>query len=115
MGICLGLQLLFEGSDENGGCEGLGIIPGSVRKFDVANGVKIPHIGWNRLHQKQNSGLLECVGKQRVYFVHSYRATPEKANSEWVLSTSNYGEEFVSAGWSIGLCKLVSNSLELLE
>lgn len=110
MGICLGLQLLFEGSDENGGCEGLGIIPGSVRRFDVAKGVKIPHIGWNTLLQKQDSDLLECVGEQRVYFVHSYRAAPESANAEWVLSTSNYGKEFVSAGWWTGIDKVLSNS-----
>ena len=49
MGICLGMQLLFEGSDESGGCEGLGLVPGRVTHFDVAKGLPVPHIGWNDL------------------------------------------------------------------
>ena len=73
LGICLGLQLLFEGSEESGGCEGLGIIPGQVAKFDTSLGLPVPHIGWNDLEQTRPSSLLGAVGSQRVYFVHSYR------------------------------------------
>ena len=52
LGICLGLQLLFDGSEENGGCEGLGLIPGMVAHFDTKLGLPVPHIGWNDLLQK---------------------------------------------------------------
>ncbi|EFN59230.1 hypothetical protein CHLNCDRAFT_55988 [Chlorella variabilis] len=96
-GICLGLQLLFEGSEENGGCQGMGLIPGAVTHFDVTKGLPVPHIGWNDLLQKHPSTLLSQVGDRRVYFVHSYHATPTPQNSEWVLATSEYGGEFVAA------------------
>jgi hypothetical protein len=73
-GICLGLQLLFEGSEESGGHEGLGIIPGRVDHFDRGMGLPVPHIGWNTLEQRRPSELLGGVGPtERVYFVHSYR------------------------------------------
>lgn len=49
MGICLGMQLLFEGSEENGGCEGLGLVKGQVTHFDITKGLPVPHIGWNDL------------------------------------------------------------------
>ena len=52
LGICLGMQLLFDGSEENGGVEGLGIIPGRVTKFDTSLGLPVPHIGWNNLDQR---------------------------------------------------------------
>jgi len=52
LGICLGLQLLFDGSEESGGCEGLGIVPGTVTHFDTTLGLPVPHIGWNNLLQK---------------------------------------------------------------
>ncbi|KAL4524632.1 hypothetical protein Ndes2526A_g06748 [Nannochloris sp. 'desiccata'] len=97
MGICLGLQLLFDGSEENGGCEGLGIIPGTVAHFDTKLGLPVPHIGWNDLKQKRSSSLLSTVGDRRVYFVHSYRAEPSDANKDWVLSTTDYGTEFISS------------------
>lgn len=97
-GICLGLQLLFDGSDESGGGEGLGVIPGRVEHFDANMGLPIPHIGWNTLEQKRESALLSSVGPgDRVYFVHSYRAVPSEANADWVLATSTYGEEFIAA------------------
>lgn len=73
-GICLGLQLLFEGSDESGGGEGLGIIQGRVAQFDTAKGLPVPHIGWNTLDPRRPSGLLAGMGEDdRVYFVHSFR------------------------------------------
>ena len=96
LGICLGLQLLFEGSEESGGCEGLSIIPGQVTRFDPALGLPIPHIGWNDLQQTRPSPLLAPVGNQRVYFVHSYRASASEKNKEWILSQTQYGEPFVS-------------------
>ena len=97
LGICLGLQLLFEGSEESGGCEGLGIIPGQVTRFDPSLGLPIPHIGWNDLQQTRPSTLLTPVGDQRVYFVHSYRASASEKNKDWVLSQTQYGSPFVSS------------------
>ncbi|EFJ41811.1 hypothetical protein VOLCADRAFT_67859 [Volvox carteri f. nagariensis] len=98
LGICLGLQLLFEGSEESGGCEGLGVIPGAVTQFDTRLGLPVPHIGWNNIAPTRGSALLDGVGDRRVYYVHSYRsATPSPANSEWVLATTQYGGEFVAA------------------
>ena len=97
MGVCLGLQLLFDGSEESGGVEGLGIIPGMVRKFDAPDLI-VPHIGWNTLDVKKNSGLLKDVPPgDRLYFVHSFRATPEPSNEDWILATCDYGGEFVAA------------------
>lgn len=91
LGICLGLQLLFDGSEENGGCEGLGVIPGQVTKFDTALGLPVPHIGWNDLQQTRPSTLLSAVGDQRLYFVHSYR---------WVIVLRGMwsGERYVVLG-----------------
>ncbi|KAG2427097.1 hypothetical protein HXX76_012608 [Chlamydomonas incerta] len=97
LGICLGLQLLFEGSEESGGCEGLGLVPGAVTQFDTALGLPVPHIGWNNLAPARGSALLDGVGDKRVYYVHSYRATPSPANKDWVLATTSYGGEFVAA------------------
>ncbi|CAL8471931.1 g11473 [Coccomyxa elongata] len=97
LGICLGMQLLFEGSDENGGVEGLGIIPGRVTQFDTSLGLPVPHIGWNTLEQRRQARLLSQVGDRRVYFVHSFRATPSPENEDWVLATSHYGGDFISA------------------
>ncbi|KAK9839005.1 hypothetical protein WJX74_007726 [Apatococcus lobatus] len=97
LGICLGLQLLFEGSEENGGVEGLGLIPGRVQRFPASLGLPVPHIGWNDLDQWKASSLLQSVGDRRAYFVHSYCATPTPANDDWVLATSHYGMDFVAA------------------
>eukprot|EP00892_Ulva_mutabilis_P011236 jgi/Ulvmu1/8485/UM044_0019.1 len=97
MGICLGLQLLFNGGDENGGVEGLGIIPGRVREFTSAPGLPVPHIGWNTLAQRRPSRLLSAAAAdERMYFVHSFRAVPEPENEEWVLATARYGEDFTA-------------------
>ena len=60
LGICLGLQLLFEGSEENGGVEGLGLVPGRVTLFDAAAGLPVPHIGWNDLLQKCAAAARSC-------------------------------------------------------
>ena len=97
-GICIGMQVLFEESAEDGGCEGLGVVPGVVGRFEESAGIQIPHIGWNNIDQRRPSGLLGDVGGgDRMYFVHSYRAVPDARNHDYVLATCDYGGEFVAA------------------
>lgn len=90
LGICLGLQLLFEGSEESRGVEGLGILPGAVVKIPDKGELKIPHIGWNSLHMK-NEGRLFCgVPEQTfVYFVHSYYL--KASDPQIVKAVTEYG------------------------
>ncbi|KAJ6948458.1 imidazole glycerol phosphate synthase hisHF [Populus alba x Populus x berolinensis] len=97
LGICLGLQLLFESSEENGPVSGLGLIPGVVGRFDSSNGFRVPHIGWNALQITKDSEILDDIGNRHVYFVHSYRAMPSNENKEWISSTCNYGDEFIAS------------------
>ncbi|KAI4375400.1 hypothetical protein MLD38_013274 [Melastoma candidum] len=97
LGICLGLQLLFESSTENGPVNGLGIIPGVVGRFDSSGGLTVPHIGWNTLNVKEGSHILDDISNRHVYFVHSYRATPSSDNVDWISSTCNYGEDFIAS------------------
>ncbi|OMO78158.1 Histidine biosynthesis, HisF [Corchorus capsularis] len=97
LGICLGLQLLFESSEENGPVNGLGLIPGVVGRFNSSNGFRVPHIGWNALQIAKDSEILDDIGDHHVYFVHSYRAMPSDDNKEWVSSTCNYGEDFIAS------------------
>ncbi|KAJ0046978.1 hypothetical protein Pint_04091 [Pistacia integerrima] len=97
LGICLGLQLLFESSKENGPVNGLGLIPGVVGRFDSSGGFRVPHIGWNALQITKDSEILDDVGNCHVYFVHSYRAMPSEDNKEWVSSTCNYGDKFIAS------------------
>lgn len=90
LGICLGLQLLFESSDESEGVPGLGILHGKILKIPDKAGFKIPHIGWNSLELADNGRLFEGIDNQSyVYFVHSYylQATEQeivKATTEYV-------------------------------
>lgn len=89
LGICLGLQLLFEGSEESEGIEGLGLLKGDIVRIPDKEGLKIPHMGWNSLHLKNEGRLFEGVSEQAyVYFVHSYylRARDE----EIVKATTQY-------------------------
>ena len=86
-GICLGLQCLFEGSEESGGVEGLGVIPGRVRHFDRNMGLPVPHIGWNSIECRRPSALLNASAQKRVYYVHSYMAPPTDENRDWILAT----------------------------
>lgn len=97
LGICLGLQLLFESSEENGPVRGLGIIPGVVGRFDASSGLRVPHIGWNALKVREGSEILDDIGNRHVYFVHSYRALPSNDNMDWVSSTCNYGDNFIAS------------------
>ena len=97
MGICLGMQLLFEKSYEYGCHEGLGLIPGTVRPIaDVApKDLKIPHIGWNPLIFKKESGIFANIKNgDCVYFVHSFYATD---CDESVIATCEYGAELTAA------------------
>lgn len=75
LGICLGMQLLFEKSEENGLTEGLGLLPGMVRRFPGGT-YKVPHMGWNRLEFVRSSPLLKNLKEDYVYFVHSYFVEP---------------------------------------
>ena len=97
MGICLGMQLLFEKSFEYGEHEGLGLIPGEIRPIAdvIPKDLKIPHIGWNALHFQKESPLFKYIEKDDcVYFVHSFYA----ANcEESVLATAEYGAELTAA------------------
>ncbi len=95
LGICLGLQTLFEGSDESPGVPGLGIIKGQVTKIDDRSLV-VPHIGWNGIRIRKPSPLFSDYRRERLYFVHSYRALPSRENSDWILCTTDYGGEFIS-------------------
>lgn len=90
LGICLGLQLLFEESEESAGVEGLGILPGSILRIPDAKGLKVPHIGWNSLETKNNGRLFKGLPEEAyVYFVHSYYL---KAKEEAIVkATTEYG------------------------
>ena len=102
LGICLGLQVLFEESEEYGPVAGLGILPGKVVKFpggssETKNGrpIKIPHMGWNQIKVKKNVPLFGGMGDAPYfYFVHSYYVVPEDQNM--IATVTNYGIEFVS-------------------
>ena len=73
LGICLGLQLLFEDSDETPGVKGLGLLPGGIRRIPDGEGLKIPHMGWNSLDIREGATLFKGIeGHPYVYFVHSY-------------------------------------------
>jgi imidazole glycerol-phosphate synthase subunit HisH len=94
LGICLGLQLLFESSDELGGASGLGFLPGVVGGLD-APGLKVPHIGWAEVRWRRESPLTEGIeAGTPFYFVHSF--TPRPA-AEDVLGTAEYGSAFACA------------------
>ena len=89
LGICLGLQLLFESSDETPGVEGLGILKGKIVRIPDKEGLKIPHVGWNSLHLQNNGRLFEGLGENPyVYFVHSYYLEAE--DEQIVKATTDY-------------------------
>jgi len=92
LGICLGLQLFFEASDESPGAVGLGLLPGTVRRFSGAGGVRIPQLGWNRVEPDSGCALLTAG---YAYFANSYRvdAVPEG----WRAAYTPHGERFVAA------------------
>lgn len=90
LGICLGLQLLFERSDEAPGVDGLGILKGEIVRIPAAEGLKIPHMGWNSLHLSHNGRLFEGIKEgSYVYFVHSYYLKAQ--DEEIVKASTKYG------------------------
>lgn len=92
LGICLGLQLLFENSDETPGVAGLGILKGDIIKIPVKEGTKIPHMGWNSLNIKEGATLFQGIEENPyVYFVHSYYLKAKNENE--VAATTEYGVE----------------------
>ncbi len=96
LGICLGMELAFEYSTEQGGSAGLGIIPGEVRALQPGS-LKLPHIGWNEVHfTKAGSPLTENLPSRcAFYHVHSFAPVPAQAQD--VLGTAEYGAQFVTA------------------
>lgn len=100
LGICLGMQLLFDYSTEGGDrVTGLELLKGSITQFPMDMGLKVPHMGWNSLNIKQDNGLFKEVAENSyVYFVHSYYLTAE--NKSDVASVCKYGIEFDAAACS---------------
>lgn len=89
LGICLGLQLMFEGSEENEGVEGLKLLPGKILKIPDSPGIKIPHVGWNSLTLQNQGRLFQDISQNSyVYFVHSYYLQAEE--EEIVTAVSEY-------------------------
>ena len=99
LGVCVGMQILFDESDEFGCVEGLGILRGRVRRFQPTEAtMKVPHMGWNQLNVKNRAPHLDGIEDgTRVYFVHSYYV--ETPDPSIVATTTNYGVDFVSSAW----------------
>ena len=103
LGICMGLQVLLDASEENGGVQGLGVFAGPVRRFpagmcdaQTGDALKIPHMGWNQVHQTIAHPLWQGIAQDsRFYFVHSYYVDP--TDSAQIAATAQYGVEFVCA------------------
>jgi len=96
LGICIGMQLLFEGSDESPGVAGLGVLRGRVVRFPRDPERKVPHMGWNQLRiVRRAPALADVADGAWVYFVHSYYAQP--ADASVVATTTSYGLEFASS------------------
>jgi len=97
IGICLGMQLLFDSSEEFGSTQGLGLIPGKVVAFDKTkmdmSEHKVPHVGWNKAFNKPNK-LFQEVENPYLYFVHSFHALCE---DKYTIATTHYGYDFTSA------------------
>lgn len=104
-GICMGLQVLFEDSEESPGVAGLGVLPGTVRRFAPREDLKVPQMGWNRVHwQPGNSFFPQELDRRHFYFVHSYHIP--LVDADWVGGVTSYGEDYVSAV-SFGECHAV--------
>lgn len=96
LGICLGMQLLFEKSYEDGEHQGLGILPGEVVRFPAADDLKVPHMGWNQIDPVGPSPLFTGIDPESfVYFVHSYYVVP--ANDDLVATRTDYPAPFCSS------------------
>jgi glutamine amidotransferase len=98
LGVCLGLQLLFDASEEDGLHDGLGLLPGRVVRFADRPGLKIPHMGWNTLRIRRPAPILGGLeGEPSVYFVHSYHARPD--DPEVVAAEADYDGPFAALVW----------------
>lgn len=96
LGICLGLQLLFESSEESPGVRGLGILPGKIVTIPKSDGLKVPHIGWNSVSLKQTGGIFSGIDDESYfYFVHSYYL--KGAGEDTVAAVTQYGTEIECA------------------
>ena len=97
LGICLGYQILFDSSEETPGVAGLGIVPGTVRRFKQTPGLKIPHMGWNSVSpRKPESGIWAGLGAEPYfYYVHSYFPVPE--NDTVIAAETHYGDDTFAA------------------
>ena len=96
MGICLGMQIMANGSEESKTHNGLGLIPGYVKKFSIKKNIRIPHVGWNSLKNIKRKSVLfsnTYIKNLNFYFDHSYHFT---CNDKYVLSYSNYGKKIIS-------------------
>jgi glutamine amidotransferase len=94
LGICLGMQLLYEGTDEHGGAEGIGLLPGHVEALD-APGLKVPHIGWNAVSWRRESDIADGLSEPcAFYHVHSY--AKRAIDTDEVVGVASYGREFAS-------------------
>lgn len=95
LGICLGMQMLMDSSEEHGVHQGLGLVPGSVKRFAHVAGMKVPHMGWNTIRTDPETPLFEGLREEEyVYFVHSYYAA---AAPEHTLASTTYIRPFASA------------------
>ncbi len=98
LGICLGMQLLFDSSEEFGNHKGLGLIEGSVKAFDPSHfdhPLKVPHMGWNELFAQKQSPLFDGMKKEfYLYFVHSYHVV---CDDKYTIGATHYGYKFTSA------------------
>jgi glutamine amidotransferase len=100
LGICLGMQILFETSEE-GPANGLAVIPGKVARLQFAPGLPVPHMGWNQLNQTRPDPLLDGVSAlDYVYFVHGY-AVPA---GSWTVATTDYGSQFTAVARRDNFC-----------
>ncbi|MCG8583659.1 MAG: imidazole glycerol phosphate synthase subunit HisH [Pirellulales bacterium] len=98
LGICLGLQLLFDVSFEHGEHEGLGVIPGEVRRFELPREYKVPHMGWNQLRFTHKPPIFDGVSDlSHFYFVHSYYVAPK--DDAVTAGVADYGGEFCAMIW----------------
>jgi glutamine amidotransferase len=98
LGVCLGLQLLFDSSTEDGEHTGLGLLPGRVVRFPAQPGLKVPHMGWNTLRIRKAAPLLAGLPPEpSVYFVHSYHAVAQ--NPVDVAAVADYPEPFAAVVW----------------
>jgi glutamine amidotransferase len=96
LGICVGMQILFEESEESPGVRGLGIFRGKVVRFPRRADLKVPHMGWNQLRvQRRVPALADVADGDYVYFVHSFH--PEPVDRDVIATTTDYGIEFVSS------------------